>query len=1162
MLFSGPDERHDGLPAALRRLGFDVVALDTKVGGRQHDVTRADVRAAVEAQIRGGEFDAVFLGTPCESVSVAHRPQLRSRKQPEGLRSAPPGWRLYLAKHNALIAWSAHVIDLCDSAGVAWAVENPADRGDESSAAWWPAKRDHAPLWLQPAMACVLRRLRAHLVTFPQCAFGAPWQKYTTVACSSCMADAAARLLGRCCTHTAHAKQAHGRDASGASLATAAAAYPLELSEALASLLLAGATALAAAARLERAMLAEAATLEGEGGGVTCGACLEQEVAARCEAARRAPPRFASLRNLAPASHAELLLTEMPGDCTAPMVPSKPPQARRPKGRALPPASSGGEAACEAAVSRPLGPIHVSQLYGEGVYAGEIQPWLQLAAAAAAAIERGESPPKVPTLRIPQSRMPAWARGVVWDCRDPADCVPVQPSTRDTVFPGKRQLDRAVLRRAAAELQWHDRDIVGQAGEGGVEPRSSVALETVLAFHHTGLAANLAAVRAVVDAHQTEGWVTGLHAHLPMVPCQLTPRNVVMQDRTRVVDGELESYLKPRVTANFSNGAAESLNGGVPLADRYVKLPTVQSLGRGTGVVDAATRFDECSAPDPEDVARCGGAADAAAALGTACSVAEPVCDVATIAVDLESAYSFCPVQRAWWWTQVFVWWQWVVDADGSSRLVVGFAIDTRMGFGGAFAPNRFERITLLLGAWIERSVQRFDDEHPYPRRLQLWSAFRRRLQGVGALPMQAAQSAPRHWHVYIDDYGRAATTDFVGTSHEFASVSVAETATVLAGGVAAPRGARAWAHAQITIARAREMGFVESAPKTCVGDGVGALGFSLHVGGFAIRCPPRKRDVILADVRAQAARAAHERTVAVQAAGKLVGRLVNLSQIFPELRSHLHGGYAVANAQQGVRSRGGVATLSLGEGSVAQRQWLELLEVSRQLLAANEGVPLASSSSFPARSASGVWTSTTDASGIDGVGGYVFSADEPGTVWLVSERWPASTLAALAAAASEGSQRQEAKARGVPMLSMPAAELLGSWLVPAAVSSASSRAPRAVYAVTDCEPASFALNTATGGNAQMRAALEGARRLTLQWLAVHVPRHLNRDADRLSHPAHAVEVAREAAAAGLVVREARVPPSAWADVARVAAAGVGGGGAIGAARRRRKRARSPARGA
>eukprot|EP00965_Chrysotila_dentata_P047643 1579948-Pleurochrysis_carterae.AAC.1 len=41
-----------------------------------------------------------------------------------------------------------------------------------------------------------------------------------------------------------------------------------------------------------------------------------------------------------------------------------------------------------------------------------------------------------------------WAGGIVWDCRDPARCAPVAPSTRHTRFPGARQqVDRAALRR-------------------------------------------------------------------------------------------------------------------------------------------------------------------------------------------------------------------------------------------------------------------------------------------------------------------------------------------------------------------------------------------------------------------------------------------------------------------------------------------------------------------------------------------------------------------------------------------------------------------------------------------------------------------------------------------------------------------------------------------
>eukprot|EP00965_Chrysotila_dentata_P078929 2602584-Pleurochrysis_carterae.AAC.1 len=85
--------------------------------------------------------------------------------------------------------------------------------------------------------------------------------------------------------------------------------------------------------------------------------------------------------------------------------------------------------------------------------------------------------------------MPVWARGTVWDCADPADCRPAEASTRDTRFPGARQLDRDAFRAAAEALGWSDRDIVDQAGEGGVEVRSDCELLTVLAFHHPGLLA-------------------------------------------------------------------------------------------------------------------------------------------------------------------------------------------------------------------------------------------------------------------------------------------------------------------------------------------------------------------------------------------------------------------------------------------------------------------------------------------------------------------------------------------------------------------------------------------------------------------------------------------------------------------------------------------------
>eukprot|EP00965_Chrysotila_dentata_P073238 2419558-Pleurochrysis_carterae.AAC.1 len=74
--------------------------------------------------------------------------------------------------------------------------------------------------------------------------------------------------------------------------------------------------------------------------------------------------------------------------------------------------------------------------------------------------------------------MAEWARGVVWDCADPERCAPVRRSTRQTNFPGRRQVDRPALRAAAAELRWHDRDILEQVGEGGMEVRSDCELIT------------------------------------------------------------------------------------------------------------------------------------------------------------------------------------------------------------------------------------------------------------------------------------------------------------------------------------------------------------------------------------------------------------------------------------------------------------------------------------------------------------------------------------------------------------------------------------------------------------------------------------------------------------------------------------------------------------
>ena len=102
------------------------------------------------------------------------------------------------------------------------------------------------------------------------------------------------------------------------------------------------------------------------------------------------------------------------------------------------------------------------------------------------------------------------------------------------------------------------------------------------------------------------------------------------------------------------------------------------------------------------------------------------------------------------------------------------------------------------------------------------------------------------------------------------------------------------------------------------------------------------------------------------------MGRLCNLSQAFPELKLALAGGYTVTRAEWSV---GGVRRkprrMTVRQGGEAQTEWLELLALAEELLEKNEGVALAPELAFPERTLPGALTVVSDASGVDGVGGY-----------------------------------------------------------------------------------------------------------------------------------------------------------------------------------------------
>ena len=89
VVFSGEDARTDGLPHQLRLTGLDTVVVDTKEGGASHNVLLRATQRRIALWVHSGRVLFLFMGIPCESFSIAHRPQLRSARHADGLPSMP-----------------------------------------------------------------------------------------------------------------------------------------------------------------------------------------------------------------------------------------------------------------------------------------------------------------------------------------------------------------------------------------------------------------------------------------------------------------------------------------------------------------------------------------------------------------------------------------------------------------------------------------------------------------------------------------------------------------------------------------------------------------------------------------------------------------------------------------------------------------------------------------------------------------------------------------------------------------------------------------------------------------------------------------------------------------------------------------------------------------
>ena len=206
---------------------------------------------------------------------------------------------------------------------------------------------------------------------------------------------------------------------------------------------------------------------------------------------------------------------------------------------------------------------------------------------------------------ILQSELPTWASPFVWRATTQGDYLPVTRSTRHTHFPG-RMMNRERMREAAAELRWDqvDPDILDQACEGGCEIRTDAPLHTTASWHHPGVSTHFQVADDIVRAERTEEW-TYISIHdLEYVPSVFSPRDVILQERSKLRDGVLELLMKPRVTHDMSSvprslGGRKkgiSVNSGVPDSGKALPgMPSVQSYGHAQVVCDTASGVQHSS---------------------------------------------------------------------------------------------------------------------------------------------------------------------------------------------------------------------------------------------------------------------------------------------------------------------------------------------------------------------------------------------------------------------------------------------------------------------------------------------------------------------------------------------------------------------------------------
>ena len=169
-LFAGPQRKGD-LADCLKKFGWATCSVDILQLHRT-DLLDDQTRRAILEDIREGYFDAVFLGTPCETYSALRKERpgprpLRSKEEITGLSSGlSPEEKKKLKEGNQHTEFSCQVMRACYDYGIPFTLENPEPIRDVS-------------LWLMPNVREVANLRGVRHADFDQCMMGCETTKPT-----------------------------------------------------------------------------------------------------------------------------------------------------------------------------------------------------------------------------------------------------------------------------------------------------------------------------------------------------------------------------------------------------------------------------------------------------------------------------------------------------------------------------------------------------------------------------------------------------------------------------------------------------------------------------------------------------------------------------------------------------------------------------------------------------------------------------------------------------------------------------------------------------------------------------------------------------------------------------------------------------------------------